>query len=378
MRRVYKWLGIFIMLIGLSGCWDLHEIQNIDYITSLGIDFSNNQYTVYAQTLDFSSVAKQESGKPKEPALIWIGKGQGSTLNIAMNDLYNTAQQRLLWNHITHIVVSENALKRGTKNLFEAVERYREIRFTPWIYGTKENIEQLLTTPAFYNLSPLLNISHEPEENYRQKSLVQPIRFVHFLADNLEPGRTVILPSLKINPKQWTKNQKPDPKLQLDGAFVIHEQKLQGWLDIEHLQGLRWLTSETIRSPLKITKDGKTVGVLSLEHPKFRITEKLDGGPPSYSILVKLSGNIVELLEQTDESLLQKLAEKKVEEEIRSTFINALTIESDIYHLEYDTYLNHYGIWKRIFQQQGLGITKTSLKEINVKIQLNHSGMLSQ
>lgn len=59
--------GLYILMISLSllltGCWDIREVQDINYISAIGVDYKDGEYIIYAQMLDFSSVAKQEGGE---------------------------------------------------------------------------------------------------------------------------------------------------------------------------------------------------------------------------------------------------------------------------------------------------------------------------
>ena len=106
-----RWACVCSMLaigvILLTGCWDSKEVQSINFITAIGIDYADNQYTTYAQLIDFSSIAKQEGPTPREGSKIWIGRGTGSTLSMAINNLYQTSQQQTLWTHVKAIVLSK-------------------------------------------------------------------------------------------------------------------------------------------------------------------------------------------------------------------------------------------------------------------------------
>ena len=64
MKRILMLLSMLSLL--LSGCWDNKEVQDINYITALGIDYKDNKYIIYVQMLDFATIAKQESSKPTE------------------------------------------------------------------------------------------------------------------------------------------------------------------------------------------------------------------------------------------------------------------------------------------------------------------------
>ncbi|MCS7461267.1 Ger(x)C family spore germination protein [Paenibacillus doosanensis] len=378
MRARWKASWVLPIVFLLTGCWDSHNVEKVNYIAALGIDYEKPNYVIYGQMLDFGSVAKQEAAQNREQANIWLGRGEGETMNIAMNALYNTAQQRIIWSHVTTILIGERALKQGVDSFLDATVRFREIRFTPWVFGTKLAVKDILTTPAFFNLSPLETISHAPVENYRQRSWIVPLNYMTFLADYQEPAKTVILPSLSIDPAQWTKLKQPSPKLAWDGAYVLSKKKTKGKLNLEDLEGLRWLEEKTVRTPLVVKDGDKTIGVVSLEKPKPVIRVLSASGHPRYELTVSLHGNIVELLRQTKEADFLAKAEQTVREEIRSTFEKGLSMNTDLLQLEYALYLARYKDWVKLSDEGALGLDKDSLERINVHILIEHSGMLKQ
>ncbi|WP_127588756.1 Ger(x)C family spore germination protein [Paenibacillus koleovorans] len=374
--RISGLLLIPSLLLLLTGCWDSHDLEDIDYISGIGIDYSDNTYHVYAQMLDFTVIARQESRNGTTEPLAYSGQGTGETVSMAMDQLYDTAQQRIVWSHVTAIIVTEAALKHGIQGFADAINRFREIRYTPWIFGTKGNIDELFHATAFYNLSSLSTVMHEPSKTYKQKSWLPPIRLLHFSADYWEPGKTIILPTLGINPAQWEKNQKPDPKLQMNGAFVVRDKAVRGWIGNEDLSGLRWMTSETNRTPLEIREDNTLLAVLSLESPKQEITESFTNGKPLYRIKLTITGNIVEQIHPASEQQLSQIAQSLIQKEVRETFLKALKLKSDVYQLEYFTYLHHPDIWKQLKTQAPFFLTKDSLDAVEVRVKITHSGLL--
>ncbi|MGR5963290.1 Ger(x)C family spore germination protein [Bacillus paranthracis] len=144
---------IIMMLITsamLSGCWNIKEVQDIYYVAALGIDFKEGKYIAYAQLLDFSNVAKLEGARPDKQPPVWIGRGEGFTITEALNQLYKDAQQRLFWGHVSTIILSERLLRQDIKDSIDFINRYREIRYNILLYATKEPIDDILKTKAFF------------------------------------------------------------------------------------------------------------------------------------------------------------------------------------------------------------------------------------
>jgi len=373
--RLFR-LGIGLLsLLLLSGCWDNKEIQNLNFAVTIGVDYMENQYVVYITMLDFTSIAKQETGKSSEKAKIWVGKGVGKSLNLAMTNLYMTAQQRIAWSHIGAIILHERALKKGES--IDALSRYREIRYTPWVFGTRESIPDILSTHAFFNLSPTATILGEPMENYKQKSLVTPIRYLKFIASMTDKGRTTLLPSIEIFEDQWHVNKKPDPKLGLSGVFAMYSNNYVGHMNVKQLTGLRFMSNETQRTPLQILNDSEVQALISIENLKVNVHAKMDRGEPRFDANIKLKGTMVELLENMSMEDLYAACKKEIEREIRLTFEQAVRMQADVYNLEHYLYKQQNDAWKRLTAGgKKLKLTPDMLRDIRISLFIEDSGML--
>lgn len=359
----------------LSGCWDIKEIENIDYVTAIGIDVEERQYVVYAQMLDFSSVAKMETGKSDKAAQIWVGKAKGRTLDLAINKLYDTAQQRTMWSHVTTIIVSENALRAQALMRDDLIGRYQEFRHTPWIYGAKGSIEKLMVTHPFFNVSALNTISHEPVEVHELKSFIVPMRYISFMSKLTEPTGTVVLPALAIDSRTWRKNEKNDPKQFVDGAFILSEGKYSGPVGNEQLTGLRWTERRTYRSPLAVEKNGEVAAVLSLENPKIKWSISFVDGLPKYRLHVGMNGNVTEVLGDISWDEIVNAASEKVKEEIIGTYRAGIRRQIDIYNLNYLLFKRHTKRWSQYKSEERPILNERSLDQVYVRIHLNHAGM---
>lgn len=364
------------MLNMLTGCWDIKEIQDMNYITAIGIDQEDGDFVVYTQMMDFTSVAKNESGKTDTPPQVWTSKTRGKTFDMAVNAIYDSAQVRTSWSHISCILISDTVLQSNVLTKLDTIGRYQEIRMTPWVFGTKDSIEQLFNVTAFFNLSPLNTLAHEPSEEYRQKSYVVPIRYFDFMALTTEPASTVLLPNLSIDKRTWSLNQKENPKLEINGVYAISKEKLNGFFTNDKLTGLRWMETDTKRSPVMITnKNGDYAGIVVLSNPKIRKKLNIVNGKPQYSIYVKLNGNVVEALDDMIKTEMEKQAATEVQEEILSTFKNGIASKTDLYSLEHVLFKKDTRLWKKIHQSSSQLMDPGSLEKVHVEVHLNHAGM---
>ena len=375
-QAVRSGIVLLISSLLLTGCWNLRTIQDIYYATAIGFDYKDGKYIVHAQMIDFMTVAKSETGKPTEPIAIWVGTGRGDTPIDAYNDLYRSSQLRIFYGQINAVVVSENLMKERIYEISELPRRYFEMRYTPWVFGTKLPIDKIFSVTPLFNLSPLASILHQPQESYKQLSMIAPITMREFFSSYPEPARTTLFPSLTIENNNWKSDMKPSEKLEIDGIFAFQHERYLGWFDIKQLSGLRWVERQTVRSPVLLQNGETNIASVSLEKPKVRITPQWTAGSPRFRVHVKLRGIISEMMEQTPERELEKLAEDLIKHELTRTYKLGLEKDADLLQLEDALYRKKNRQWKR-WKQEGDGkLHDDSLAEVDVKVNIVHKGKL--
>jgi spore germination protein KC len=373
MPSIVKIAIICLLMPLLSGCWDMKDIQDNNFVTSIGFDLVNNEYRAYVQMLDFSSVAKTESSKPTQPMPVWVGIGRGETLIGAFNDLYRTSQMRTIFSQLNAVVLGEGIMKTGMKDVWEFLGRYYEFRYTPWLFGTKQRIDELFEITPFYNLSPLMSLLNQPQEVYKQQSLIAPLTLREFISESHEPGNSTLIPSLSISNYNWKSDNQQKPMLNIDGVFIFQGEDIQKWFDWKSVLGLRWVEPKTERSPLLIRSEGKPQVSVSLEKPKITITPQSGEDQVTFNMDIKLSGYISEIIQPIPEAVLEQKVAEEVQKEVKDTYEEGLKKSLDLMHLEHTLYRQKNREWKKWRDRGGLRLTSDSLN-IRVDVNLKHSG----
>ncbi|WP_413381079.1 Ger(x)C family spore germination protein [Alkalihalobacillus sp. 1P02AB] len=377
MMQIKKIKLIFIVLITLflTGCWDLVDIQDINYVVAVGLDYDPERevYISYAQMLDFSFVAKQEQPPGQDP-VVYIGRGEGKSVNMSLTNLYKTAQMKTLWSHVTTVVFTERLLESGIEEVIDGYTRFSETRLSQWAFATNEPIDQLFATPAFFNLSTLLTLLHKPHEILEQRTFALSTRLKDVVIELTEPAKTVQLPSLTINSTQWKKNEELTEKMEYDGIYFVKDNDYKGFLPLRDYQGLHWVSEETERYPIFLEVNGEEIGVLTIEGIKVKKKMELVAGQPVYHLDIKLEAQLLELLKEMEDHEVQKIAEKIVKKQVRDTFLTGVEKEIDLYGLEFETYVHHYREWEPL--KENFPLQAQLLGDISVEIDVVHSGLL--
>jgi spore germination protein KC len=368
------WILVCIVSLLLSGCWDNKEVQDINYITAMGVDYKDDKYIIYVQMLDFATIAKQESSKPTEKAPIWVGRGTGTTLTEALIDLYTSSQQRVSWGHVTALVLSESVLKpKQLSQVFDLTNRSQEIRYTKWIYGTKDKMEDLFSVSPFFQLSPLHSLLHEPRESYIQFSFIRPIQFVNFIRLYREKAATVVLPSLHISNQNWSENLKQHPILEVNGGFLIKNKEMMGWLKRSDLLGIRWLASPQTHAAIVVQTNGEAIGSIKLENPQSSIEVIRRPNDASYRIKLNVIGTVQNMYKKVGIKEMKRLTEDTLRKEMQNTFHKAALIHADPYDLCLQLYRTDPKLWKKLAKEKKDIYDETAL-EFDIDVNIRYWG----
>ncbi|UVI28327.1 Ger(x)C family spore germination protein [Paenibacillus spongiae] len=376
LRQTASILVTVMLLFPLCGCWSAKEIQVQGYAKAIGVDFVDNEYVVYIQMLDFTSIAKSSGiGGPAAKSPVWVAKGRGSTLNMAFDDIYKSSQLPVSWGHVTAIVLSDKVLAAKNEHLLDMINRYPEIRYNAWFFGTRTSLDRLLSATPQFNLSPLVSILHSPRPNFEQYSLFNPVLFFQYITDYNEPAVSAYLPSLSITKKQWRDAEKPHDMLMIDGAFFESDGRLNGFLDRSQLVGYHWLLQDMARAPLTIEKQGTVYGGLTLSQRSTQIKPVIKGSEVRFHVKATYYGAMYEYIEPMTSEEMNRIAEETVRKQIMDTYREGLRIGVDIFGLEEKLYRKYPHMWNRLTHHgKKLLLKSDSIEQLDVKVIVPYYG----
>ncbi|GGJ74474.1 Ger(x)C family spore germination protein [Virgibacillus salexigens] len=375
MRLVKTCILLIVLLIILTGCWDERQISEVNYITTLGIDYQEDNYIIYVQMLDFSNVAKQESGKTSERTPLYIGKATGKTINDAVNNLYRTSQQVVNWAHIGAIIYSDAILEKGVTDAEQSLRKNGQFRYTPWMFGTKESVEEIMSLSGFYQLPPVYTILYKPLDMFNEYSYIAPLRMHKFVSIYKEPGGTAILPSISINDKSWKESKediKPKQTLEINGVFPVNDGKSKEWLSFKEVPGLRWTQEDTNNTTIDIlTEDNVKKGSVRILEPTVKFIIKRGNKNFQFNIQLKASGSVTDLEEQLPMKEIENLVRQQMKKEIRETYEIGVEKGVDLYNIKNKLFHDRV----KPDQLQNYSLTKEKLNRITVDFHLETEGV---
>lgn len=364
-----------ICLTALSACEnDIGEIENQNFATAVGVDYRDGKYYIYIQMLGLSAIAKSEGGS-KPPPQTYVSETSGATFIDAFFKAYHTAQERFLWAHVTAIVLSDSALEEGMGSVFDGLTRYYEFRPTPWIFGTKKPLVDILSTSGFFNQTSLNTILHSPKSSYEQSSTIKPVKLNQFAREFFDPGRTTYIPSITIDDNQWKNNKRNEAKLAIDGAFFLDNQKYKGYFSFEELKGLRWITPETVRASLLLPNETNPEFLAVLEDQEVTIQPVKQNGNYRFDIFYHANGIVSNRIKNNTVNVnaMEDFVKEGIITEVEQLYQLGVEHDIDFLNFEHQLYRKHHQDWKKLKDQDSL-LQEDSIKSMEVNITLEHSG----
>jgi germination protein, Ger(x)C family len=357
-------LALCVMLI-TGGCWDEVNLQDISYISAVGVDYVDNHFIVYAQMISFSVIAKQDT-PPPPGSPIWVGKHEGDTNLAAIFNLMDSSQYKLSLNHLKSVVIHERAFNEITQ-IIDSLNRLSSTRFNSLVFGTKTDINELFTMDMLFNKTPLTTPLYAPHIENNQNSYVEPMTLQTLVRGALEPAMAVKLPSLSILPNDWENNKKRMNFLTIDGVFLFNEKKPTGYVSREKSKGLIWTGDTFKRSLIPIQIDDKR-GSVVVDSAKADVKVKWENNNPKFVQKVKLTGHLIEASSDfTDQELITRV-EQIVKTQLEDTYLRGIALNADLYDLEHELYRHHNKAWKRLMKEGWRPGAKDLTIEVKCKI----------
>ncbi|QAY66628.1 Ger(x)C family spore germination protein [Paenibacillus protaetiae] len=346
------------LLLVMAGCWNQVDLQDMTYISSLGIDYKDGEYRLYANIISPAAVAKQDSSAQTDEgpsSTSRVGEAHGESVLLAIANLSKVSQYIVSLEHLKSIVIHERALPY-LSSIFDGINRQRATRGTTWIYGTKDNMIELFQADLMRNVSPLDSILYSPIQVYKQDSFFEPVRMHTFLQAYKEQAMTNLMPSLSLTTKYWTENKKKVAMPEVDGVFVFKDEQNITYMSNEQIQGLHWMQPDFKKDFLKVSDTegggGKTKGVtIVIDSTKPGLSAEWHGDKPVFTIKLHAKSHVVEMEKNMTKNEIVHGAEQKIKEEILKTYTFAKQRKADPFLLELHLYRFHNRKWKAMNRQ---------------------------
>ncbi|XZF76643.1 Ger(x)C family spore germination protein [Bacillus sp. AL-1R] len=363
MKKLLIILLVIFQLFILTGCWGARSIIEQTLVTSLGIDFKDNQYVVTIQALNFSNIAKQESGALQVPAPPLIGQAKGKSIQSAISKIESHSPMPLYYGHVNSVILSKEVIDKRLKEVNSFISGRPQLRYTIWIYGTDQDIKDILMSQSFFNLPFLYTVVMKPDEKSRGGLVFLKLKFHQYISRYTQPVGTILIPSLGIEDKKF-KEKEIDKVAYINVAFAISQKKFKGKLDLKELKALDFMHQENYSLPLPFAKDKLNIIVRS-SNSSVKVIK--GGKKPKYIIKVKTNVNIVQNENSYSRKKIASKIRSKMKNEILMTIKKGEVLHADLLNISEKPYRFHRKEWDIKALNE---VDAKSIKDIKVDVHI--------
>lgn len=383
-KRWFRSLFMLLLMVPflfLSGCLNISEPEDMFYVYAVGVDYDEKkgEYIVYAQVLNFQEIAKtggggSQSGGKGGNMQIWVGKGNGVSLDGAIQSMMITSQRRLYWGHLNAIILTERLMQHGIYDVIDMVRRFNEPKYTTWLFATGDSPESILSTSPILNEAPIKSIIGDPLRLHEIISIVPPIRFHRFVSVMDEPGETAPLIHLTTTSAHWRENRKKKEVMRVDGASFVRKEKYVATMKTKEILGLRWMTGRAEKPRLTLMDGRKPLATLVPNKIRPKIEPFYRGLTPYFRIKIRLDAQLLQLSRPATTMELKKKAERIVKEEVMETYKLAIQKRVDVYQLLHPLFHKDTKKWKRLIDAHPFPLKEDSIEQVSVEVNIMSTG----
>jgi Ger(x)C family germination protein len=283
---------IVIIFLGARGWTSARDLEKRSFVLAIGFDadpsggFKGHFHIVVPRAITTgggeSGGGGGGGGGGQKPVLVVTATAP--SLWEVRQAIQEKVNNPLFLGHLQAIVVGENLARRGIRQVLDTMLRTAEIRRRAWIMVAEGPAEKVLATMPKLEPVPSLYLARILEtEDYLR--LIPMLRLSEFLALEANPGEEPV--AIMLKSEQDT--------VFVSGLAVFKGDRLVGKLNTPEMHHFllaamgRGLMPERIKSP-----DGEGELVYLITGAKRTIRPFVQGNKVSFSIRVRLEGNIME------------------------------------------------------------------------------------
>ncbi|MGG1519388.1 Ger(x)C family spore germination protein [Paenibacillus oryzisoli] len=354
-------IGLILLMLFLSGCWDRVEIDQRGFVTGVAVDMGNvtekqdqeapKSVPTYRSTYQIIVPAGlKQSGSSKEVSTASTGgtyfniSAFGNSMPAISSKIAAETSRSPYFEHLKIIAISSD-LAKGSNNIADIMDyflRDNEIRRGVKILITDGPAKEVLSVDSLNEKYPIAYIE-STINNIKNNNAMVPATRIGDLHEQLLKNNAYVVQKIKSS----------HGKMSLTGAAVIdNKNRFVGFLSDEETQGLNLLKGDVKGGTLEVKLDGQLLD-FGFDNEHSRITAVLEGNEiQKFMIAITAEGYIGKTAEQLDLTKLNNITmlQKAIEEQIVHVCEATIhTLQSryqkDVIGLGEYLNQNHYRLW---------------------------------
>lgn len=357
-----------ISLLGVTGCWDMTEINQLAIGNLAGgdIDPETGNQIVYYQFVNPSALASQKGVGIKSP--VYTYRVEAKTLAELALGATDVLPRDLFPDHFQVYLMTERMARRGLHSYLNFLERQTNRRTDLDLVITDSSIADVMNTYTLFERIPGRSLRALFELQYKVSGRVNPKSRIKDVVEHMESSVLTVLPVISLRGAgqasttgRYEHIDANKGSLVLSGGAVIKKDRMIGKLSLDQIPLYNVMKNEAKVYYDRIRVNGKNVDVGA---SKLKVRRKLamEGGRPVLHLNVYAELKLLntdqnealsmDSLDQIKQAFNVQVADKAIDffEWSRSKGWDLLSIEDQMGKKrgkEWREALNEQEAWKR-------------------------------
>lgn len=390
MKPLHTCLLYACCLLLLTGCWDRKELGDISLVTGIAVDKGDKaKYKLTVESLNAAALNPKAGGEGA-PAVVFTL--QGDNISELADKMNIGLSRHAVFSHMRTVVVGMDIAKEGVFELFDYMERSRQIRndFNVLVADGIPAHEVLQITYPIQKV-PTLKINRQLQTLVEDWGGDPDIRMRDIINALVSPGREPVTAVVRVvgDPEKGKKKENmestnPDAMVVMDGMGIYQGMKYLGEVSVRDTRNFLWATDKLDSTTVTVPCETGSEFSVRVHHSKTDVKAQYRGHKPHIIVDIQFESRIKsfkcgEDLSKVDTvSTYEKLLEKAVEQEVLSTIeLLQQKYKSDIFgfgeHMERQAYLQFKEVkdeWNEEFARADI--------EVNVKAKIRRFGLTTK
>ncbi|NLU50928.1 MAG: Ger(x)C family spore germination protein [Syntrophomonadaceae bacterium] len=368
-----------------AGCWDRREVNESFIAIAVGVDSYPGNKLRFTEQIPLpipkgkGNTTKTEKTVPAGPRFVTVST-VADTFTDGARKAHLTTPRSPLWQHSACYVFGEKFSRRGFSGEVDWLLRNRQIRKIGYMFVARNAAaSEVLNVPTEVEKIPAVALVSMIKTQDTNIGIYTPVKLGEFLNKSITAGIEPAVPGVEIVDEGGKKG------LKISGTAVFKRAKLVGWLNEKESRGYRWLRPNMITGGTKVIKCpvcGKPV-LLETLRSQSKIEAKKRNGEIIMHIKIREEGNFYEqrcrhpLLTPETIPILNREAERLIEEQVRAAVTRAQELDSDIFGFGQAVFSAYPKEWERLAGRWE-EVFPTIKVELEVKSEIRRSYLATQ
>jgi len=351
-------LIITLLLLGVSGCWDMEDIENKNIVTTVVIDKTDEGYELYLEIATTAATGQGSESQQSPPNNIII-QSKGKTFEEVRKDLERKSNKTIFPGAISCIVFTERMAIDSLEEYIYRMRQDSEFRKTLSIFIFNGEPMELLEVKIKAN--PLVGLDiNETLKSLQQIGQGIEITTLDILEGLCCPNKGFIVPTLSII----------NDSITVTGYSIFDKGKLLGLIESDEIDGLIALCGEKYRAGHVIIYEGVSY-TLDIERTKKKFKVILENNNIVYHISIYFKGEILYSNKQItiNQNTIKKI-NPIINEKIKTIIEEELTRSISTYKVDYLSLYDYFRIQHPVFARNNNWDTLYPTIKYNVDINI--------